>query len=365
MTSKVHPRKGMQLFDAGGELIGMIAGARGNSITVNGRHIPKSAVARVTQGRVYLKEGAVAPPAPKAATARRRREEPRRRAKRAAAPPSLARPAAQVAEVMEVVNAPAVVPLGAMDAGMEVSAMSTDECAPRRPRPREVTGALVVPLAEERLHVEKRQADLGEVRVLKTVVEERQSIPIELEREEVVVRERDVPDRPVQPGRVHFQEGVVAVPLQGEEAVVYKEAVVTGEVLIAKERVAERRQIAGTVRAERVDVEGVEYQDRPARPAPPRRAAVPIERPAVRALSAAMRGEPQIRAGMEVVGANANPIGRVKEVRHNDFLVDRRMQRDIYVPITAVRDVRGERIVLDVPNYQIDNMGWPTSSLAG
>ncbi len=73
----------------------------------------------------------------------------------------------------------------------------------------------------------------------------------------------------------------------------------------------------------------------------------------------------RIQVGMEVVGANANPIGRVKEVRHNDFLVDRRMQRDIYVPITAVRDVLGGRVVLAVPNYQVDNMGWPTSSLAG
>lgn len=53
--AKQTPRKGMQLFDADEALLGMIAGARGGTIVVGGRHIPKAAIARVTQHRVYLK----------------------------------------------------------------------------------------------------------------------------------------------------------------------------------------------------------------------------------------------------------------------------------------------------------------------
>ena len=56
--AKATPRKGMQLFDADEALLGMIAGARGGTIVVDGRHIPKGAVARVTQNRAYLKPGA-------------------------------------------------------------------------------------------------------------------------------------------------------------------------------------------------------------------------------------------------------------------------------------------------------------------
>jgi len=49
--AKQTPRKGMQLFDADEALLGMIAGARGGTIVVGGRHIPKAAIARVTQNR--------------------------------------------------------------------------------------------------------------------------------------------------------------------------------------------------------------------------------------------------------------------------------------------------------------------------
>ncbi len=112
-----------------------------------------------------------------------------------------------------------------------------------------------VPVAEERLEVEKRQAELGEVEVRKSVVQEQVSVPVELEHEEVRVEERDLADRPVQAGDQVFQEGVIRVPVRGEEAVVEKEAVVTGEVVIDKDRVAERQQVSDTVRRERVEVD--------------------------------------------------------------------------------------------------------------
>ena len=114
---------------------------------------------------------------------------------------------------------------------------------------------LAVPVAEERLHVEKRQADLGAVELHKRVVEEQVSVPVELSREEVRVYKHDVADRPVHPGEAVFDGGVTRIPVRGEDAIVTKEAVVTGEVVLDKERVVEREQIADTVRKERVEVE--------------------------------------------------------------------------------------------------------------
>jgi len=116
-------------------------------------------------------------------------------------------------------------------------------------------GELRVPVAEERLNVGKREADLGEVQVRKTVTEEQQTVPVTLRREEVTVQERDVADRPLRAGEEAFTEGTIRVPVRGEEAVVAKEAVVTGEVVIDKTQKTEQRQVSDTVRKQRVDVE--------------------------------------------------------------------------------------------------------------
>jgi len=116
-------------------------------------------------------------------------------------------------------------------------------------------GEIRVPVAEERLTVGKREAELGEVQVRKTVTEEQQTVPVTLQREEVRVHERDIQDRPLRPGETAFEEGTIRVPVRGEEAVVAKEAVVTGEVVIDKERTTEQRQVSDTVRKQRVDVD--------------------------------------------------------------------------------------------------------------
>ena len=51
-----------------------------------------------------------------------------------------------------------------------------------------------VPVREEQLNVDKRQAQLGEVQVHKTVDQEKVNVPVELRREEVNVEQRDVND---------------------------------------------------------------------------------------------------------------------------------------------------------------------------
>jgi uncharacterized protein (TIGR02271 family) len=118
-------------------------------------------------------------------------------------------------------------------------------------------GHITVPVAEERIDVEKRQTDVGSVNVRKTVETEQVSVPVDLTRERVEVNRVDTPDRRLSgaDAGAAFQEGTIRVPVRGEEAVVHKEAYVTGEVVIDKERTTERETITDTVRREHVDVD--------------------------------------------------------------------------------------------------------------
>ena len=117
-----------------------------------------------------------------------------------------------------------------------------------------------VPLAEERLLVDKQAVELGSVDIRKDVETERVEIPVELRHEEVSVNRVDVQDRPVRAGDLDdaFQEGTIRVPVRGEEAVAQKEAFVTGEVVIDKEQRTERRTVTDTVRREEVEVDHTE-----------------------------------------------------------------------------------------------------------
>ena len=47
-------------------------------------------------------------------------------------------------------------------------------------------------------------------------------------------------------------------------------------------------------------------------------------------------GAGQMRTGMMVYGTNGHELGLVKEVRSNDFLVDRSLRHDVYVPFNAI-----------------------------
>jgi hypothetical protein len=66
----------------------------------------------------------------------------------------------------------------------------------------------------------------------------------------------------------------------------------------------------------------------------------------------------QIRVGMEVVGSDGRRIGTVKEVRTSDFLVNRPMARDIYVPFGAIQTISGNTVTLTIPADQVEQMGW-------
>jgi len=118
-------------------------------------------------------------------------------------------------------------------------------------------GTIRVPVREERLDVEKRMAETGEVTIEKTVTQEQVSVPVELRREEVHVEERDVTARLATDADMGtaFEERTIRVPVRGEEAVVDKEVYVTGEVVVSKNVTTERQEITDTVRREHIDVD--------------------------------------------------------------------------------------------------------------
>jgi uncharacterized protein (TIGR02271 family) len=118
-------------------------------------------------------------------------------------------------------------------------------------------GEIRVPVMEERLAVGKREVELGEVEIRKEVTAEQVNVPVELTREEVHVERVDVADRPIAAGDMPdaFKEGTIRVPVRGEEVVAQKQAVVTGEVVIDRERTTETQTISDTVRKERVEVD--------------------------------------------------------------------------------------------------------------
>jgi len=125
-------------------------------------------------------------------------------------------------------------------------------------------GQIRVPVVEERLDVEKRQGEMGSVDIRKSVETEQVNIPVELRHEEVTVNEVDVRDRPVAAADLDnaFQEATIRVPVRGEEAIVQKEAFVTGEVVVDRDMKTERQTISDTVRKEHVNVDENYRRDR-------------------------------------------------------------------------------------------------------
>lgn len=70
-----------------------------------------------------------------------------------------------------------------------------------------------------------------------------------------------------------------------------------------------------------------------------------------------------IAMGMEVAGADGRVVGRVKLVRSGDFVLDRPMARDLYVPFGACQSVAENRVVLRAEAGEIDNQGWNAAPL--
>ncbi|WP_372491026.1 YsnF/AvaK domain-containing protein [Falsiroseomonas oryziterrae] len=115
-------------------------------------------------------------------------------------------------------------------------------------------GERSIPLAEERLRVGKRVAQAGRVRVRSYVVETPVEERVRL-REERVRVERRPADSPGIAGEDLFRERVIEAEETIEEAVVDKEARVTGEVIVNKDATERTETVRDTVRRTEVQVD--------------------------------------------------------------------------------------------------------------
>ncbi len=65
-----------------------------------------------------------------------------------------------------------------------------------------------------------------------------------------------------------------------------------------------------------------------------------------------------IQISMEVIGLDGERVGQVQEVRGDDFLVQRFVARDVYVPFGACQEVSETQVILRVPANMVDSQGW-------
>jgi uncharacterized protein (TIGR02271 family) len=121
-------------------------------------------------------------------------------------------------------------------------------------------GDIAVPVREEELIAQKTQQEAGRVHVNKDVVEEQQTLNVPVTREEVRVERVPVQGQSGDIGPDAFQDRDIDVPVMGEQVTAEKRASVNEEVHLHKRAVTENQQVSGTVRKERVNVEGVDNQ---------------------------------------------------------------------------------------------------------
>jgi hypothetical protein len=76
-------------------------------------------------------------------------------------------------------------------------------------------------------------------------------------------------------------------------------------------------------------------------------------------------GRSSIHVEMGVIAADGDNLGQVKEVRATDFLLDRSMKRDIYIPFNLVRSATNDNLFLTVSEDELDKMDLNSSSLMG
>jgi len=112
-----------------------------------------------------------------------------------------------------------------------------------------------VPVYEEEITPVKRSVDRGAVRIEKELVTEDRTITVPVTEERVRVTQVDTDEVVGANAGDVFEEGVVEVPLRGEEVDVQKTARKTGEVIVEKEAVQRDQQVGGTVRREEVRVD--------------------------------------------------------------------------------------------------------------
>jgi stress response protein YsnF/sporulation protein YlmC with PRC-barrel domain len=105
-----------------------------------------------------------------------------------------------------------------------------------------------ISLAEERIHIEKRDRDIGEVRLRKVVRTETVNQPIEISH--------------AQPGAEAFTDQAVTIPIREKEGVGHKTVEAAGSVKARKVVESEQENVQETVRKEDVEVKRTDDKDR-------------------------------------------------------------------------------------------------------
>jgi len=95
----------------------------------------------------------------------------------------------------------------------------------------------------------------GEVNVSKHVVEDKQSIEVPVEREEVYVERRKVDQDTSGTDAFVDENDSIHVPLSEERVVVSKEDVVSEEIVVGKRKVRDTETVSETVRREEADID--------------------------------------------------------------------------------------------------------------
>lgn len=114
--------------------------------------------------------------------------------------------------------------------------------------------SISVPIHEEELSAVKREVDRGAVRIEKDVVMEERSIDVPVTEERVRVSQVEVDPNATYDTSRAFEEGVIEVPITGQEVELERTAHVTGEVVVEKEAVQRTERVGGSVRREEVRV---------------------------------------------------------------------------------------------------------------
>ncbi len=114
-----------------------------------------------------------------------------------------------------------------------------------------------VPVYEEELVAGKREEEIGQVHLRKEVETAQETVPVTLRREEVTV-DRVPVNQDIDPNAATdaFKNADIDVPVMGEEAIVGKQVHEVEEVRLHKQGVTAQEQVSGTVRRERVVVDG-------------------------------------------------------------------------------------------------------------
>lgn len=112
-------------------------------------------------------------------------------------------------------------------------------------------------LKEERLEINKRKEQTGEVDVRKETVHDTETVEVPVEREEVVVERKPVAGDDAKTTDTDFKEDdeSISIPVSEDKVDVDKESVVTEEVNIKKETNEDVEEVSEDVRREELDVD--------------------------------------------------------------------------------------------------------------